>query len=64
MLIHSETKEPFGKLPRAVPNGMPYTVLRYTSPTKAKPSGEVILRHMDRPELFRAAPPTVGLQCA
>jgi hypothetical protein len=60
MLVYSETKAPVGKLPVDIRNG-DYKLLRYTKPSKARPSGELILRQNASLELMRAAPPVFGM---
>ena len=58
MLVYSETKAPVGKLPIDVRG---FKLLRYTKPSKARPSGELILRQNTSFELMRAAPPVFGM---
>lgn len=58
MLVYAETKTPVGKLPYRIGE---FTILRYTTPTRVRPSGELILRNDRNRELMRAAPPVFGL---
>jgi hypothetical protein len=61
MLVYSETKQPVGKLPFDIPD-RDFRVLRYTKPSHAKPSGELILLNNRDRSLYRAAPPVFGMQ--
>ncbi len=58
-LVDSTTKTPLGKLPTQIKG---FTILRFTEPTRARPSGELVVRQDSTMELMRAAPPVLGLQ--
>lgn len=61
MLIYADTKREVGKLPVRVGKNNDMLLLRYTYPSRARPSGELILKSTISGELMRAAPPVYGL---